>query len=380
MERIYLDHNATTPLRPEAAETLWLARDAANPSSLHEEGRRARALVEVARGQVAALLGGSEGELVFTSGGTEAIAAAVWGVCATMPAERRELVVSTVEHSAVLEAVEARSRDGFTTVHVPVDGNGVVDPSDFERAIGARTALVALQFANPETGVVHPVEAVASICRRTRTPLLVDAVQAAGKIEFGPDGIPGDLVAVSSHKVGGPQGAGALRVRGAVTGASLIPGIQERRRRGGTEPVAALAAFGAAAAVAAARVREEASRLADLRRSLETRLRREPIGAVIHGTSAERLPNTILFSVPRVRGELLAISADLAGFAVSTGSACASGAVEPSHVLLAMGLSEEEAREAVRVSLGWSTTRREVDAFAEALPDWVRRARAARRS
>jgi cysteine desulfurase len=268
-------------------------------------------------------------------------------------------VVSSVEHSAVLHAVDARGASGFRVVRVPVDGSGRVDPGAFAAALDRGTALAALQWANPETGVLQPLPQVAEACARAGVPLLVDAVQGLGKLAVGPEGIPGDLVAVSAHKIGGPQGVGALRVRGNALSTALVPGVQERRRRGGTEAVALLAAFGAAAALPPA-----PSALRELRDALEARLAALPLEATIFGREAERLPNTTLFSVPGVRGETLAIAADLAGFSVSTGSACASGAVEPSHVLRAM-----------RVSLGWTTTAREVEAFARALPEWVARAR-----
>jgi cysteine desulfurase len=375
MTRVYLDHNATSPLRPEARAALREAVPFANASSLHTEGRQARAAVEEARERVAGLLRARPREVVFTSGGTEAIAAAIHGVCASAPASAKRLVATAVEHSAVLHATAAAERRGFAVRWVPVDRDGCVDPERFIRELEDRSVLAIAQAANPESGVLQPVDAIAAACRARRVPLLVDAVQAVGKIAVPDDGIPGDLVAVSAHKIGGPQGAGALVVRERTPMEALIPGIQERRRRGGTEAVALLAAFGAAAEVAGASLAAEAARLAALCRTLERALRAEPIGATIHGAGADRLPNTVLFSVPGIPGETLSIAADLAGFAVSTGSACASGAVEPSHVLRAMGLAPAEARGAVRVSLGWTTREEDVAAFVAALPGWCARAR-----
>lgn len=375
MTRVYLDHNATSPLRPEARAALLAALASANASSLHAEGRRARAVLEESRERVASLLGARPREVLFTSGGTEAIAAAIRGVCARAPASAKRLVATAVEHSAVLHAAEAAERRGFVVRWVPVDRDGRVEPERFVRELGDGPLLAIVQAANPETGVLQPVDAIARVCRERRVPLLVDAVQAAGKIPVPDDGIAGDLVAVSAHKIGGPQGTGALVVREGTPMDALIPGIQERRRRGGTEAVALIAAFGAAAEAARAGLAAESVRLAALRATLERALREEPIGATIHGAGADRLPNTVLFSVPGIPGETLSIAADLAGFAVSTGSACASGAVEPSHVLRAMGLPDGEARGAVRVSLGWTTREEDVAAFVAALPGWCARAR-----
>lgn len=375
MTRVYLDHNATSPLRSEARAALEGALASANASSLHAEGRRARALLEEARERVASLVGARFREVVFTSGGTEAIAAAIHGVCARAPASAERVVATAVEHSAVLHAAEAAERRGFIVHWVPVDRDGRVEPERFVGELVEGTILAIAQAANPETGVLQPVDAIARACRERGVPLLVDAVQAAGKIPVPDDGIPGDLVAISAHKIGGPQGAGALVVRGGTPLEALMPGIQERRRRGGTEAVALVAAFGAAAEAARAGLEAESVRLAALRKTLERALREAPIGATIHGAGADRLPNTVLFSVPGIPGETLSIAADLAGFAVSTGSACASGAVEPSHVLRAMGLPAGEARGAVRVSLGWTTREEDVAAFVAALPGWCARAR-----
>jgi cysteine desulfurase len=375
MTRVYLDHNATSPLRPEARTALEDALASANASSLHAEGRRARAVVEEARERVASLLMARPRDVVFTSGGTEAIAAAIHGVCAGAPASAKRLVATAVEHSAVLHALAAAERRGFAVRRVPVDRDGRVEPERFVRELRDGTVLAIAQVANPETGVLQPVDAIAAACRARRVPLLVDAVQAVGKMAVPEGGIPGDLVAVSAHKIGGPQGAGALVVREGTSMEALIPGIQERRRRGGTEAVALVAAFGAAAAAAGASLPAESVRLAALRRTLERALCEEPIGATIHGAGADRLPNTVLFSVPGIPGETLSIAADLDGFAVSTGSACASGAVEPSHVLRAMGLAEDEARGAVRVSFGWTTREEDVAALVAALPGWCARAR-----
>ena len=377
--RVYLDHNAGAPLRAQARQALraLLTGSVANPSSVHAEGREARAIVEKARGQVAALLGASASEVVFTSGGSEAIAAAILGVCARAPATRRRLVVSAVEHSAVLESARRAGEMGFETELVACEASGRIAGDAFASRLGEDTALAALQWVNPETGVVQPVAEVGRACAAARVPFLVDAVQAAGKLPLEICVAGASLLAVSSHKIGGPQGAGALVVRTGMPMAPLIPGgAQERRRRGGTEGVLALAGFGAAAEAAAAAVVAESRRLARLGGEIERFLRERYPGVVVHGEGVERVPGTLSFALPGIPGEMLVIALDLAGFALSTGSACASGAIEPSHVLRAMGRSEAEARGAVRVSLGWSSTRAQTRAFLEALPGVVERLRA----
>ena len=378
--RVYLDHNATSPLRPEA-RAAWdetIARGAANASSVHAEGRLARHILEEARARVALLAAVPSGEVVFTSGGSEAIATAVAGVCERAPRGRRRLVVSAVEHSAVLDAARAASRRGFTVHEVPCGPDGRVAAEEFADAMGPDVALAALQWANNETGVLQPVREVGAACAAVGAAFVVDAVQAAGKVPLDPHGAGVHLLALSAHKLGGPQGIGALCVREGLQLVPLIPGgSQERRRRGGTEPVAAAAAFGAAAEVAGARLQPDAVRLTRLRARLESRLRGAVPDLRIHGEGAPRLPNTINLAVPGVPGETLVIALDLAGFAVSSGSACASGAVEPSHVIRAMGMDEPEARSALRISLGWSTTEEEVGRLLSAFPDVVAQVREA---
>lgn len=376
--RIYLDHNATSPLRPECREALLRTLDggSANPSSLHSEGRAAHSLVERARESVASLAAVSVNEVVFTSGGSEAISAAVRGVCDRAPVALRRIIVSAVEHSAVIEAARICERAGFELVSVGCDREGRVDIGAFLRGVERGAALAALQWANNETGVLQPVEEIGRACRAAGVAFLVDAVQAAGKIAIDPQRTCADLLVISGHKLGGPAGTGALIIRDGIVLAPLVAGgAQEKRRRGGTQGVAALVAFGAAARAALARLPREGERLLRLRAKLETRLRRLFPTIRFHGQAAARLPNTVNFALPGVSGETLAIALDLAGVAVSTGSACASGAVAPSHVIRAMGYTEEEARGAVRVSLGWSTTGEEIDRFLELLPGVVERAR-----
>jgi cysteine desulfurase len=369
--RIYLDHNATSPLRPEAAQAMGraLQQPAGNPSSLHAEGRAAREMLEVAREQVADLAGASPREVVFTSGGSEAIAAAVRGVCDRAPREMRRIVVSAVEHSSVLEAAKLAAARGFVVVQVPCGAEGRVDVGRFNMNVGPGVALAALQWANNETGVIQPVEEVGRRCRAQGVPLLVDAVQAAGKIPLEPKNVFADLMAISGHKIGGPQGTGALVVRDGIVLAPLIGGgAQERRRRGGTEAVAALSGFGAAAQAANKSLKEDSRQLLRLRAKMETRLRERYEMLRFHGQGAPRLSNTLNFAIPDLPAESLVIALDLEGIAVSTGSACSSGAVDPSHVIRAMGFNEAAARGAIRVSMGWSTRTREIDRFLEVFP------------
>ena len=372
--RVYLDHNASSPLRAEAQEAMRLALDPSigNPSSLHAEGRTARGIVERARQQLADLVAVSTSEVVFTSGGSEAIAAAIHGVCSRAPAKLRRIVVSAVEHSAVLQAARLMETRGFEMVTVASDRDGRIDPRAFAEPIESGTAVACVQWANNETGVIQPVEEIGRACRRAGVPFFVDAIQAAGKIELTPWLVHADLVALSAHKMGGPQGVGALLVRDGIVLTALIGGgAQEMRRRAGTPSVPALAGFGVAARSANTKLGTDSQRLLRLRAKLETNLREMFPEVRLHGQAAPRLPNTINFALPDVSGELLTIALDLAGFAVSTGSACASGAVEPSHVIRAMGFDEAEARGAVRVSFGWSTTAEELDRFLEALPGVV---------
>jgi len=373
--RVYLDHNATSPLRDEAKEALRIAVEASfgNPSSIHAEGRRARSALESAREQVAGLAGVPPREVVFTSGASEAIAAAFHGIVEKTPPSRRRIVVSAIEHSAVLAAAR-----GFDLVEIACSKEGVVRADDVAAAIDGRVALVALQAANNETGVLQPVADVGEACARAGAQLLVDAVQAAGRIPIERDRWRASLLALSGHKLGGPAGTGALIVKDGVRLAPLIGGgAQERRRRGGTEAVAALAAFGAACAAAARELPAEGARIASLRDRFESGLAAAAPELTVHGGRAPRLPNTTLVSFPGVSGEALVIALDLAGIAASTGSACASGAVEPSHVLAAMGLSGASAQSAVRFSLGWSTTAADVDRALDAVPGILGRARMA---
>jgi cysteine desulfurase len=365
MTRVYLDHNATTPLRPEARSAMVDAlTTGGNPSAVYAEGRAARRLVEEARQSVAALVGADPRCVTFTSGGSEAAATLLApdfaGVGAKGPFPR--LIVSAIEHSCVLSG----GRFAADAVRVcPVTADGVIDLDALEALLAdGAPALVAVMAANNETGVIQPVAEVAALCRAHGAALVVDAVQALGKLPLDVAAIGCDALFVSAHKIGGPAGIGAIVTASeAVAIHPLVKGGgQEGRRRAGTENLCGIAGFGAAARAVAAES-GEGRRLAALRDRLEAGLSAVSSDICIVGAGAERLANTSLTLHPGREGETLTIALDLAGMAVSTGSACSSGKVAPSHVLAAMGLAPREARSALRISLGWTTTHADIDLF-----------------
>jgi cysteine desulfurase len=366
-QRVYLDWNATTPLRPEAREAMAAAWElCGNPSSVHTEGRQARRLVEDARVVVAGATGADAQDVIFTSGGTEANALAL------TPGLRRgtglpvgRLVVSAVEHASVL--VGGR----FVADKIDILGvtrSGVVDLDQLREMLAAGPpALVSIMLANNETGAIQPVAESADLVHAAGGLLHVDAIQAFGKIPLDIKLLKADLASVSAHKLGGPKGVGALVLAAGLSGlgALLRGGGQEQGRRAGTENVPGIAGFGAAVKAAMASLGEDGNRVEKLRHRLETGLR-QTRGLRIFSESGPRLPNTTLFSAPGLKAETAVIGLDLEGIAVSSGSACSSGKVQPSHVLGAMGFGPELARGAVRLSLGWSTTEAEVDRALEA--------------
>jgi cysteine desulfurase len=368
-ERIYLDWNASAPLRQEArAAALAALETTGNASSIHVEGRAARRLIEQAREQVAALVGAEPRGVVFTSGGTEANMLAL--VPATVETARDKLLISAIEHPSVL----AGGRFPAAVERLPVSARGEVDLAALERRMAALKgrALVSLMLANNETGVVQPISQAARVVRAAGGMLHVDAVQAAGRIPCDINALGADLLTLSGHKIGAPKGVGALIGRAGAL--SLLDplikgGGQERNMRAGTENVAAIAGFGAAAAAAGDGLATERARMAALRDRLEARLKAASPEVVIFGAAAERLPNTTLFAVPGMKAETAVIAFDLEGIALSSGAACSSGKVQPSHVLAAMGVPAQLARAAVRVSLGPSTTESQIERFIEA---WIK--------
>jgi cysteine desulfurase len=373
MDRIYLDHNATTPLDPRVFEAMrpWLEEGFGNASSLHFFGQRARAAVEEARTRVAALIGAGPAEIVFTSGGTEADNLALRGAMAAAPEGRRKVVVTAIEHHAVLNTAKALGAEGFAVEVARVTPEGRLDLEDLEARLDDTTAVLSVMLANNETGALQPVTEAAALARARGALVHCDAVQAAGKVPVDVSELDCDLLSLSAHKIYGPQGVGALYVRrGTSLKALLRGGSQERNRRAGTENVAGALGFGRAAEIARADLGGEAARLAALRDRLETRLLPIP-GARLNG-AGPRLPNTSNVSFDGADAEALLVALDLCGIAVSTGAACAAGAAEPSHVLVAMGLSPERVQASLRFSLGRATTERAIDHAAAAVVEAVR--------
>lgn len=359
--RVYLDWNATTPLRPEARAAMLAAMDAVgNPSSVHAEGRQARRIVEDARTAVALAVGAEARQVVFTSGGTEAnVMALVPGTARKGGAPVERLIVSAVEHPSVMAA--GRFAPEAVTV-LDVDRSGVVDPARLRELLaGGSPALVSVMAANNETGVLQPIAETAEVVHEAGGVLHVDAVQALGKISIDISALKVDLLSISAHKIGGPKGVGALVIGDGLTGPQplLRGGGQELSRRAGTENVIGISGFGAAAKAAIAAL-PEMGKVAELRRILEAGLRQHN-DVIVFAADAPRLPNTILFGAPGLRAETAVIGFDLEGISVSSGSACSSGKVQPSHVVEAMGYGPELTRSAIRLSLGWSTTKADVD-------------------
>ncbi|HSK80045.1 MAG TPA: cysteine desulfurase family protein [Thermoanaerobaculia bacterium] len=364
MDAVYLDHNATTPLDPRVRETMlvWLGERHGNPSSLHRFGQAAKNAVEEAREKVAALLGARPPEIVFTASGTEANNAVVFDV-ARRAGGRGHLVISAVEHPSIREAAARLQKEGFEVTRVSPGADGVVPAAAVTAALRPDTVLVCLMLANNELGTLQPVAEVAAACRERGVPVLCDAVQAVGKIPVGVHALGVDYLTLGAHKFHGPLGAAALWVRkGTEIAGHLVGGSQERRRRASTENVPAIVGLGEAAAVVLEEGPARTAHLSALRDRFEAGLGIVP-GALIHCAESPRLPNTSHVAFPGAEGEALLIRLDLAGFAVSTGSACSSGTVEPSKTLLAIGLSPGEALSSLRVSFGVPNTFEEVDAF-----------------
>ena len=374
---IYCDHNATTPVPPEtiAAMVPFLGEQFANPSSTHALGSHARCAVEEARRQVAALLGCRPAEIVFTSGGSEANDIAVRGALRRVRTSPRRVITTAIEHSSVLATLA--DLDDVRIERVGVDEDGTVRIDHLQRLLQQPAHLVSIGWANNEIGTIQPIAAITDLCRRRGVLLHVDAVQAAGKIPVRVADI--DLVSVSAHKIGAPKGVGALVVRDqAAWQPMMVGGGQERGRRGGTENVPGIVAFGHAARIRREQSADEGARMTRLRDALWARLQRID-GVVRHGAlGVNGLPNTLNVRFDGVRGESLVAALDLAGIAVSSGSACAAGAAEPSHVLRALGLDEASSRNGIRFSFGVTNGDDDVDAIADATTAAVARVRAVR--
>jgi cysteine desulfurase len=371
---IYLDHNAGSPLRVEAAAALsrLLADSGGNPSSVHRSGQRSRRMLEAARAQVAAIVGADARSIVFTSGGTESNNLAIFG--AIMASRRRKIISSEIEHSSILAPLAELERRGFEVVRVAPDADGRIDPPRALDLIDSETALVTLGLANSEVGTIQDLAPLASACGKDGALFHIDAAQAVGRIPVDVAALGCDLMTFSGHKLGAPAGIGALFVRdSARIAATVFGGPHESGMRAGTPNLIGAVAFGAAAEAAMNARAGESDRINSLAGSLLTHLHDAIPGLRLNGPLVGRLPNTLNLTFPGVLGESMLIALDLEGVEVSMGSACAAGAVEPSHVLRAMGCSAAEARSSLRISLGWSNTAKEIDAVASIIPAVWRR-------
>jgi cysteine desulfurase len=377
--RVYFDYNATTPLSPEVLDALiGTSRDIfGNASSVHHFGQQAKAALDQSRSALAALLNADPSEIIFTGGGTESDNFAIRGAAdALEPSGRRHLVASAIEHEAVLNTLKALSRRGWQTTLIPLTASGMVDPERVRAAVTDDTALVSVMHANNEIGTIQPIAEIAALAHERGALMHTDAVQSAGKIPVDVRALGVDLLSLSAHKFNGPKGAGVLWVkRGTRMQPILTGGKHERSRRAGTENVPGIAGMGVAAAQARAKMAAEGMRVGALRDRLEAGILREVSGTQINGSREHRVPNTTNISFDHVEAESLLIALDLEGIAVSTGSACSSGTLEPSHVLRAMGLPAPRTQSSLRFSLGLFSTDAEVDRVIEVLPRLVEKLR-----
>jgi cysteine desulfurase len=375
MRRAYLDNNATTPVLPEIFEAMrpYFVEHFGNASSIHHHGQESRGAVERARESVARLVGCRASEIVFTSGGTEGDNLAISGLA--KPGDH--IITSTIEHHAVLNTSKHLQAEGYEITYVPVNGQGLVDPDDVRRALRSNTKLLTIMMANNETGVIQPVEEIGKIATEADVYFHTDAVQAAGKVPIDVKTIACDLLSISGHKMHAPQGIGALYVRkGTVLQPLFYGGRHERSRRAGTENVPGIVALGKAAEMALQGLENgDINRIAALRDQIEQTVLNEVDTIGVNGGGAPRVPNTTNIHFDHIEGEALVIALDLKGLAVSTGAACSSGAIEPSHVLTAMGLRPDQARASLRFSLGKQNTANDVDFALHLIPPTVARLR-----
>jgi len=375
---VYLDYNSTTPVDPRvlAAMIPYLAESYGNANSIHSAGQRARAAVDAARQSVADLLGAKASEIVFTCGGTEADNLAIFGIVNPCDQPRKHVVTTAIEHHAVLNTAQALEKQGVDVTYVPVSRGGIVDPEDIREAIRPETVLLSVMLANNEIGTIQPIEEIGRIAAEEDVYFHCDAVQAAGKMAIDVRKLGVDLLSISGHKLYAPKGVGALFVKaGTELGPMFFGGHHERDRRPGTENVPGIVGLGKAAQLAMENLDADAPRLAALRDRFENALLALP-GVRVNGSVRERAPNTSNLSFDATGGEALVIALDLQGVMCSSGAACSSGAVEPSHVLTAIGLTPDQARSSLRFSLGRPTTEQEIDEAIRIIPPVVERLRA----
>lgn len=380
MSRIYLDHSATTPVDPQVAELMmkYLVDCYGNPSSVHFFGREVRKALDEARSQVASFIGAAPSEITFTSGGTEADNVAIQGAARARQKRGRHIITSAIEHHAVLDTCEYLAKNGYELTVLPVDSEGLIDVDELKKAIKPDTILVSIMHANNEVGSIQPVEEIGKITRERDILFHVDAVQSLGKCPVNVQSMNVDLLTVSSHKIYGPKGVGALYIRKGVRISPLMfGGAQERKIRSGTENAPGIIGFGKACELSGQRMQEETAQLTRLRDKLIEGVLSQIDHVKLNGPlGAKRLPNNVNISISFVEGESLLLSLDMLGVAASSGSACTSGSLDPSHVLLAMGLSHEAAHGSLRFSLGRQNTDEDIDFVLKELPKIVDRLRA----
>src|SRR6266850_2787109 len=387
MNGVYLDYNATTPVEPEVLDAMlpYFSVEFGNAASIHTPGQRARAAVETAREQVAALIGARPPEIVFTSGGTESDNHAIFGIAGqpSRPVSSSRnadslphIITTAIEHEAVLNACQALEKSGVRVTYLPTDREGQIDLDELRRAIRPETVLITVMHANNELGTVQPLEEIGRIAKERELYFHTDAVQSAGKLPIDVNALQVDLLGLSGHKFYAPKGVGALYIRGGTRLRQLLYGGHHQRGfRPGTENVAGIVGLGKAAEIARESLAADARRVSTLRDKLEQGLLACVPHARVNGGASSRTPNTTNLVFPGIEGEALLIALDLKGMACSTGAACSSGAVEPSHVLTAIGLPPEEARASLRFSLGRHTTEQEIDFALQVVPSAVEQLR-----
>jgi cysteine desulfurase len=383
MKNIYLDYNATTPIDPRVLEEMmpYLSENYGNPSSIHSFGRKGKEALDKAREQVSQLISASPKEIVFTSGGSEAANFAIKSTARSLLREKGSHIVTTrVEHECVLESLKFLEKEGFQVTYLGVNSDGLIDLEELKEAITDETILVSCMYANNETGVIFPIDKIAEIVKERGVIFHTDAVQAAGKIDIDLEEIPADLLSISAHKFYGPKSVGALFIRDSFSQQiSLTPlihgGGQERGKRSGTENIPGIVGLGSASDIASNEMRQDESRIIELRDQLFQSITQDIEGVKLNGILERQLWNTLNLSFEGVEGESLSMNLDIEGVAVSTGSACSEGTVDPSHVLSAMGLSKVEAASSVRISLGRFTEKEEIDYIASIFPMIVERIR-----
>ena len=371
MKRIYLDYAATTPVRPEVVQAMlpYFTDVFGNPSTLYTCGQEAKGTVEEARSQVAGLIGAGIDEIVFTSGGTEADNFAIKGVVYASKNKRKHVITTPIEHHAVLETCHYLEESGCRVTYLPVDGNGLVNPADVRRAITTDTVLISVMHANNEVGTIEPIAEIGKVAREAGVCFHTDAVQTVGHLPINVDEMGVDLLSMSAHKLYGPKGIGALYIRkGTRLVAFMHGGEQERGRRASTENVPGIVGFGHAVTLATEEMSAEAERLTSLRNRLIDGLTEKIDHIRRNGHPTQRLPNNINISIAYVEGESMCLNLDFDGICVSTGSACSSSSTDPSHVMLALGMTPLEAHSSLRMSLGRWTTEEDIDAVLEVLP------------